>query len=147
MPQFTLHRNFVLGTTKGHTIRFKKDTPTHVPDICVPDAVAIGAIGVEGDTNVLPDEEKVAPILSPKERKVKIFEAFTTMKKRADRNDFTASGTPNAKKVATLTGFDLASKERDTYWQEYRTQEQEDKTQTALDQKTLEEAAEADGVS
>jgi hypothetical protein len=76
MPEFTLHRNFVLRTTKGHAINFRKGKPTYVPPMCVPDAVAIGAQAVDGDADVL-GEEVAEPIpLTQPERDAKIREAI-----------------------------------------------------------------------
>lgn len=148
MPQFTLHRNYVLRTTKGHQIRFIKGKPTNVPPVCVPDAIAIGAQAVEGEKvkDVLGEEKKAAPSLTPEQRKAKVFEAFGIMKTRGERNDFTASGIPNAKRLPALTGFELTPQERDSYWQEYREAEQEAAEQAKLDRKTekeLEKAAKA----
>lgn len=142
MPLFTLHRNHVLRTTKGHTISFVKDTPQHVPQVCVNDAVAIGAVAVNNDVDVLGVEEEVVVHLTTAERKGKIFEAFSTMSGREIREDFTASGVPNAKRMPPLTGFEVTSKERDKYWQEYRVIAQEEKDQAALDAK-VEQAEEA----
>ena len=135
MPQFTLHRNYVLRTTKGHTLNFVKDEPTHVPPICVNDAVAIGAVAVDGDVDVLGEEETVEIPLTIAERKEKVFAAFRTMAGRAIREDFTASGVPNAKRLPVMTGFEVTSKERDAYWLEFRAAEQADKDQHELDVK------------
>ena len=136
MPKFTLHRNYVLRTTKGHIIRFEKGKPTNVPPVCVEAAVAIGAQPVDAeDGDVLGEEVKPQPSLSPDERKAKVFAAFGTMKTRNERNDFTASGVPDARRLQPLIGFELTSKERDAYWQEFREQEQEAKDQQELDAK------------
>jgi len=126
MPEFTLHRNFLLRTTKGHTIRFEKDKPTFVPPVCVPDAVAIGAVAVEGAVDVLPDEAPEPAILTPDQRKAKIREAIETMVARNERNDFTASGLPDLRKMNPLLGFDISSKERDDAWMEYRAEQAEE---------------------
>ena len=143
MPQFTLHRNYVLRTTKGHIIRFEKGKPTNVPPVCVEAAVGIGAQPVNGDVDVLGEEETPQPALTPAQRKDKIFEAFMIMKGRGERNDFTASGVPNAKRLPSLTGFEVTTNERDQYWTEFRAGEQEAKEQAELDLKS--QAAEADG--
>lgn len=135
MPLFTLHRNYVLRTTKGHTITFRKGEPTSVPPVIVSDAVAIGAIAVDGDVNVLGDEAVPTPSMTPDERKAKVFEAFGKMKIRNERNDFTASGVPDARRLQPLLGFEITSKERDTYWTEFRALEQEGKDQIDLDAK------------
>lgn len=140
MPQFTLHRNYVLRTTKGHTIKFVKGKPTHVPPVIVADAVAIGAVAVNGDVDVLGEEVEAPTPLSSAERKAAVFAAFDSMKARDERMDFTASGLPNAKRMFPLTGFEVTSTERDTYWLEYRANAQDDKDQTILDVRIAEEA-------
>ena len=97
------------------------------------DAVAIGAIAVDGDVDVLGEEEEVAIQLTPAERKAAIFGAFRTMAGREIREDFTASGVPNAKRMPPLTGFEVTSKERDKCWLEFRATAQEEKDQNELD--------------
>jgi len=129
-----------MRTTKGHAIKFIKDKPVNVPPICVNDAVAIGAIAVDGDVDVLGEEEKVVIPLTPAERKDKVFEAFRTMAGREIREDFTASGVPNAKRIPAMTGFDITSKERDMYWLEFRASAQEAKDQGELDSAISREA-------
>jgi hypothetical protein len=120
MPEFTLHRNFVLRTTKGHAINFRKGKPTYVPPMCVPDAVAIGAQALDGDADVL-GEEVAEPIpLTQPERDAKIREAIETMVGRNERNDFTGSGLPDIRKMNALTGFEVSKRERDRVWQAYQ---------------------------
>lgn len=143
MPKFTLHRNFVLRTTKGHIISFKKGQPTNVPPVCVEAAVAIGAQPVDAQDGDVLGEEEVKPSMTPGERKAKVFEAFGVMKTRNERNDFTASGIPDARRLQPLLGFEVTSRERDSYWQQFRALEQEEKDQIDLDAKV--EASEAAG--
>jgi hypothetical protein len=133
MPLFTLHRNYVLRTTKGHAVNFRKGKPTHVAPIIVADAVAIGAVPVDGAVDVLGEEEEVVVPLTAAERKAKVFDAFRIMAGRAIREDFTASGVPNAKRLPALTDFEITSKERDAYWLEFRADVQSQKDQTNLD--------------
>lgn len=122
MPTFTLHRDHLLRTTKGHTIRFLKDQPTYVPPICVADAVSIGAQAANAQDGDIIPEEQVEVVLTQQERLAKINEAFTVMVKRQERNDFTGNGLPNAKKLEALVGFDVHSKERDSAWKAFRVQ-------------------------
>lgn len=119
MPLFTLHRNHVLRTTKGHSIGFAKGQPTWVPPTCVPDAVAIGAVAVDGDVDVLGDEAPAAVVLTPEERQAKLFEAFEAMLVRNERSDFTASGLPSDKRLSEMVGFDVPRRERDAAWQAF----------------------------
>lgn len=134
MPEFVLHRNYILRTTKGHTIGFTKNKPINIPQICVEDALAIGAQPVNPkDADILGEEEAAAPPLSADEREAKIFEAFEIMKTRNERNDFTASGVPNNKRLPALLGFELTNKERDAFWQKYREREEAAREQRELD--------------
>lgn len=132
MPLFTLHRNYVLRTTHGHTIAFQKGTPVLVPAVCIEDAVAIGAVPVEGIESVDP-EVPVEAQLSPADRKAAVFKAFDVMSTRGERMDFTASGVPNAKRIPALTGFEITTTERDVFWLEYKANENADRAQTELD--------------
>lgn len=132
MPQFTLHRNYILRTLFGHTLKFEKGVPVDVPQICVADVIAIGAIPVEGMESVDP-EEPAAVILTPAQRKAALFAAFETMAKRGDRMDYTASGMPNAKRLPALCGFEVTLSERDIAWNEFKVLAQENKAQHALD--------------
>lgn len=119
MPFFTLHRTHTLRTTKGHTISFVKGEPAWVPPMCVPDAVAIGAVAQDEAVDVL-GEEKAPPVqLNADERQAKLFAAFETMLSRTERSDFTASGLPHAKKLTEMVGFDVGNRERDSAWQAY----------------------------
>ena len=132
MPLFTFHRNYILRTTKMHAIGFVKDKPTFVPPECVEDAVSIGARPVEGTADNVDDTAEPA-VMSADERKAKVFEAFEIMKTRKERLDFTDTGIPNAKRMFPLTGFEVTSNERDTYWEAFRAQEREAQEQAKLD--------------
>lgn len=118
MPFFTLHRDHVLRTTKGHSIGFVKGVKTWVPDLCVPDAVSIGAVP-DSEVDVIGDLNKPVAHMSPQEREAKVFVAFESMVARGERYDFTASGVPHAKRLSDLCGFDITNKERDTMWQAF----------------------------
>jgi hypothetical protein len=142
MPEFTLHRNYLLRTTKGHSVRFVKGKPSNVPPRCVEDALAIGAVPTdpkEGD--ILEDAPKAAPSMSADERRAKVFEAFGIMKMRGERQDFTASNAPNTKRLPALVGFEVTRKERDSYWRDFQAQEQENADQAALDRRTAQAEA------
>jgi hypothetical protein len=136
MPLFVLHRNHILRPTNRPTLRFEKTRATHVPNICVADAVAIGAIAVDGDVDVLGAEEAAPTPLTPDDRKAQIFAVFATMSGREERLDFTASGVPDAKRVAALTGFDVTARDRDKYWTEYKADVQAGIDQDLLDAQT-----------
>lgn len=119
MPYFTLHRNYVLRTTKGATIEFKKGEPAWVPPACVPDAVGIGAVSSD-DVDVLGEDAVPVVTISPEERQIKLTEAFNILVNRNERGDFTASGLPHVKKLGELLGFEVSNRERDAAWQAYQ---------------------------
>lgn len=133
MPLFTLHRNHILRTLFGHTIKFEKGVAVNVPQICVPDALAIGAVPAEGIEAILEPEEAAVVQLSPTDRKAAVFKAFDVMSARGERMDFTASGVPNNKRLPALTGFELTTAERDAFWLEYKANETADRAQAELD--------------
>jgi hypothetical protein len=122
MPWFSLHRSHSMATTTGHIIEFKKGEATWVPDVCVPMAVAIGAIPTVPLDAAL-DPIPAAPIptvsLTPEERQTKLFEAFDSIIGRNRRDDFLASGMPHIKKIEDLVDFQVSAVERDETWQKY----------------------------
>jgi hypothetical protein len=118
MPYFTLHRNHVLRTTKGHSIGFVKGERTWVPPACVPDAVAIGAVS-EDEIDLLPTEAAPAAPMSPDKRNELLCAAFDKLLLRNERGDFSASGLPNVAKLKELCGFEVTNRERDAAWTAY----------------------------
>jgi hypothetical protein len=124
MPKLVLQRNFILRTTKGYSFQFVKGVPLNVPNICVPDAVAIGAVPVEGETaDVLPPDPLPPVMLPPEEREAKMFDAFKQLIERNDRGDFTASNQPHCKKIQSIVGFEVTIGERDDAWRKFRVQQ------------------------
>jgi hypothetical protein len=119
MPYFTLHRDYVLRTTKGHAIGFIKGERTWVPPACVPDVVAIGAQAADGAVDVLGEEKGPVVELTHEERSAKLHEAFRTLLGRNQRGDFGANGLPAQRRLEELVGFDVPNKERDAAWLEF----------------------------
>lgn len=119
MPQLRLHRDYVLRTTKGRSIRFIKDRNVFVPPTLVPDAIAIGAVPVDEKVDLIPDDTKPAE-LTPEQRAIKISEAIPELVARNDRGDFTGSGMPDARKLSAMVGFNVATHERDKLWRAYQ---------------------------
>jgi hypothetical protein len=122
MPMFTLHRSFILRTTKGHSIGFVKGVPSWVPPICIEDAVAIGAQPVEEGVSVLPPENAPVVELTPEQREQKLFKAFELLLARNERGDFTASNQPHCKKLTAIVDFEVPIPERDEAWRKFRLQ-------------------------
>lgn len=120
LPKLTLNRDYVLTTTKGHVIAFKKGEPTHVPASCYQDALAIGAQPADGsDPNVLEDRKEGKAPADPAERSPLILAAIEKIVASNERKDFTAAGSPTVKAVERELGFDVDSREVATVWQEY----------------------------
>lgn len=115
----TLNRNYVLNTTKGHSVAFEKGKPTYVPPAIYADAIAIGAVPADGsDPAVLVDPSPSTEPVDLKERADKINKAFDTLVERNGRGDFNAAGVPTAGAVSTEAGFKVQNKEVAVAWQE-----------------------------
>lgn len=110
---FILNRNKTVSSTRGHTITFIKDEPVHVPDDMHTDVMAIGAVPVDE----LPDTEAKLPS-EPQgaEREQAIIDAMKQLVLRNKREDFTASGLPDARALKDILGFGIHHKERDAVW-------------------------------
>jgi hypothetical protein len=128
MPYFTLNRNYALSTTKGHSVNFKKGEKTWVPEGIIAEAVAIGAIP-EVPIDVLPPDTPERKQIADEELRAKVFAAFEKMLLRNARGDFSASGTPNPKKLEEMVGVDLPQKLRDALWVDYNTMKSEEANQ------------------
>jgi len=119
-PLLTLNRDYILVTTKGHVIGFKKDRPTHVPPSVYQDAIGIGAVPEDGTA---PDvlEDAVAEVLpmTIEEREGAIIATFQGLIDRNERETFTAAGHPHFNAVTALVGFKVAGKEVANAWQKY----------------------------
>lgn len=115
-----LNRNYVLTTTKGHSVEFVKGVPTHVPPAIYQEALSIGAMPPDGEEPQI--EEKVvldnAPA-DPAERAPLIMEAIERLVAANARDDFTAAGSPSVSAVTRETGFKVQGKEIATVWAAY----------------------------
>jgi len=120
LPKLVLNRDYVLTTTKGHVIAFKKGEPTHVPAAVYQDAIAIGAQPEDGsEPNVLKDEKTVKAPADPAERNPLILAAIEKIVAGNERKDFTAAGSPTVKAIEREVGFDVDAREVAAVWQQY----------------------------
>lgn len=124
MPTFKLHRNYTLRSLYGHVINFVKDEETYVPPMLVNECVAIGAVCVDGEADVLGEEEASEAVLTPDQRYAKICEAFDDIVKRNDPDDFTGQNIPKVAVVETATGLKIDKKEIVDSWQRFRAAEE-----------------------
>lgn len=115
-----LNRNYLLITTSGHAIKFKKGEPTHVPPTLYRAALSIGAVPADGSDPDVQDERKpdAAPV-DPAERNENIMAAILKMIERNEREDFTAAGMPSVDAVTRNVGYKVSSKEIASVWQKY----------------------------
>ena len=120
MAEYVLNRNYTLRTLMGHSIEFKKGEPTFVPRIVEKDALAIGALPVDGETpNVLMSEE-LAPRYTPDEQHELMIQAFEQIVARNDSKDFTGSGVPSVKAVERVCGFSIDRADLNAAWAEFK---------------------------
>jgi hypothetical protein len=121
--EFTLGRNYTLRSVMGHTIVFKKDEPTWVPREIEAEAMAIGAVPVDGEVHVTEVDENPAKNAGPDdviERKEKIKTAIKQIVSANQRNDFSASGSPKVPALNRVLGFEVDAHERDVIWTEFK---------------------------
>lgn len=115
-----LNRNYTLNTTKGHSVVFCKNIPTHVPPAIYQEALAIGAIPADGSPPVLPEPAKSTkgPI-DPAERTPLILSAIERIVAENARDNFTAAGHPSPDAVTRLVGFKVGAREIAPVWQSF----------------------------
>lgn len=116
--KLVLNRNYVLRSTLGHSISFRKGVPTHVPPIMHAAAIAIGAVPEDGsDPNVLVDAPAPsgAPV-DPVEREKAIRKAVENVVLRNERLDFTAAGVPTVGAVGDRLGWKPSAREIAQEW-------------------------------
>lgn len=121
MPDYVLNRNYVLRTTKGHTISFVKGQPVYVPPVIEKDAIAIGAERSDGGaTDPLGEEVVQQPPLNGDELKLLMFSAFEEIAAKNDANDFTGQGVPTVKAVERIIGTDVSRTDLVAAWAEFK---------------------------
>ena len=115
-----LNRNYVLTTTKGHSVAFEKGKPTHVPPAVYQDALAIGAIPPDGEDPHFEEPVKTdnAPA-DPAERAPLILAAIEKLVAESSRDNFPAAGSPTVGAVSEAVGFKVQAKEISTVWQQH----------------------------
>jgi hypothetical protein len=123
MGKFVLNRDYVMRTTRGHSIRFEKGQPTWVPVFLEREAVAIGAAPVEGEVD-MGEKKDEKPEVTPEDRKARFFAAFKTLETRNARGDFNGNGRPAKAAVEKLTQLDTQAAEIEALWDEYRREQQ-----------------------
>ena len=119
--KFVMNRDFIVVSTSGRSIRFKKGEPTYVPKDMWAEAQQYGAVPEEE----LPEDaaEKSAAPTDPVEREKAIFEAFEQIALTGERENFSANGMPHVKALAKILSFNVDAKERDALWVKFQQQQ------------------------
>lgn len=117
-------RDFLLNTTLGHSIEFKKNVPTPVPHSIVDEALKVNILPCEGGTGKEFEDPNAAASantsISGQLRRAILFHAIAEIVKRNDPDDFSGGGRPNAKAVSDRAGVRITATELNKYWDEYR---------------------------
>jgi hypothetical protein len=120
--KFIMHRNHVLASTTGHSVRFIKGQEVYVPPALRREAITAGAVPADDaaydEMNKQNAATKNAPT-DPLEREEAILDAFAAMKERNRREDFGASGAPHVKALSTELGWDVDAQERNECWAKF----------------------------
>ena len=117
--KFTLNRDRVHASVLGLSVEFKKGVPTYVPPEVYNDVIAVGAVPEEELPEVDPAKASNEPN-DPTERRAAVYEAFEAITLRNSREDFAASGSPNAKVLNDALGWPLSAKERASFWAQFK---------------------------
>lgn len=123
MPQMVLGRNFILRTTAGHTLAFKKGESVFVPTHITEEAMKVGAEYSEETDKAAMNAEAPAAPPSPQgeEREKAVFAAFKAMLKSGNREAFNGAGYPNIKILREALGFsDIDAAERNVLWDRFQ---------------------------
>ncbi|MFM1891536.1 MAG: hypothetical protein RLZ44_613 [Pseudomonadota bacterium] len=123
MPQMILNRKHRYISLEGNSVAFEKGTPAFVPPNLVSYALSIGAEFVSDaeESKYSPkamEQRDLPPIPRGDDRRSKIKDIMRQMRERNHRDDFTASGLPNAKTLTRVLGFEVDVKERNETWEE-----------------------------
>lgn len=111
-------RTFVLVSTLGHAIQFRKNEETTIPAVLMSEALSQGVVPIEDDD--LPQDpvaEDGAPI-DPMVRRAEIKAGIEALKARNQRDDFGATGNPKVAALEKFLGWKASGKEIEAMIQE-----------------------------
>lgn len=114
-------RDFTLRSTSGHTVTFKANVPTAVPDMLYAEALSFNIIPASGKaaSQDLPAPQASVSVMGPL-RDALIYNAIQTIVNRNQTEDFDGGGVPKIPSIAELSGVKLGAQERNKYWNNYR---------------------------
>jgi hypothetical protein len=118
--ELVLNRDYILSSTMGHSVEFKKGVPTHVPPIMYRAALGIGAAPADGTEPALENDRDpdTAPI-DPGERAEVIYAIILKIVEDNINDEFTAANAPKEAAVSKRAGFKVQTKELKPLWQRY----------------------------
>ena len=114
-------RNITLRSLQGISVRFEKNKPVAVPEQCIAEAMALGAVPVTAA-----DLEKPEPLFTPEPVGLAREEAFQTaiemLVEENSRTKFTAGGKPTKAAMTSALGFEIDNREINAEWAKYKEQ-------------------------
>ncbi len=117
--KFMMNRNRTIASTCGLSIEFKKGELHLVPPAMYAEVIAAGGVP-EHELEEAEQPVAGAKPASLEERKAQMMEAFKRIVLRADRDEFTAGGTPHGAVLSREVGWTIVTKERDAAWVEFQ---------------------------
>jgi hypothetical protein len=120
MPEYVLNRDYVLRTTMGHTIAFKRGEPTWVPPVIERDAIAIGAERADNGKTELLVPEPVENNLSFEQLREQLRAAFELLVEKNDAADFTSQGVPRIPVLEKMLETNVDRRDVLEAWTEFR---------------------------
>jgi hypothetical protein len=112
-------RDYTLRTTLGHTIAFKADEPTPVPDSAYQEALSKNILPAKVPRGEGAAFEMAHAEITGTLRDALVFDAIETLVKRNNVEDFGGGG-PKAAALARETGIQLSSREAANYYTRYK---------------------------
>lgn len=112
--------DMTVTSTSGRSVEFKKGEPTYCPPQMHAELISRGVVPAEEIPRAepKPGSEPSDPVA----REAALFAAFETMILADKREDFTGTGMPHAKALATVLGWtSVDAKERDIAWTKFQT--------------------------
>lgn len=120
-------RNYTLRTTKGHTIEFRANIPTPVPDICVEDALAVNVLPVNLNGDALPAHRDSAATgfskikaMPQALREAIVLRVIDELVRENAKESFSGGGRPKVAVVRDRVAVDVSQQELDKAWNRYR---------------------------